>query len=110
MVSGVLHSGSGSVAGALHNCSRSNGLSARSVGSSPMRLLVRFSGISSSDDGDGESLNCHIFQRFLFMSLWSFRGCLASWERQETAAQLCYNFEESILTLKQLFVWLLCYW
>ena len=57
VISGVLCSGSGSVAGALHNCSQLNGLGVRSVGSSPMRLLVRFSGISSSDNGDGESSN-----------------------------------------------------
>ena len=57
VVLGVLCSGSGSVAGALCNCSWSNGLVVHSVGSSPMRLLVRCPGISSSDNGNSESSN-----------------------------------------------------
>ena len=74
MVSGVLCSGSGSAAGALCNCSQSNGLSVRSVGSSPMSLLERFSGISSSDDGDGESSNSSYIPKVPFHVIMVVQG------------------------------------
>ena len=90
MVSGVFHSGSGSVAGALHNCSRSNGLSVRLVGSSPMRLLVRFSGISSSDDGDGESLNLSYIPKVPFHVVVVVQGlsCFVGEARDSSSALL----------------------
>ena len=55
VISGVLCSGSVSVAGVLRNCSRLKGCIGRSVGLSPMMLWLRCSGNSSSDEGDRES-------------------------------------------------------
>ena len=93
MVSGVLCSGSISVAGFLRNCSRSKGCTGHSVGSSPMVLRERFSRNSSSDEGDGESsYNPKIpkvpFRVVVFVQ-WSSRFVEEARSRQ---LDFCYDF------------------
>ena len=93
MVSGVLCSGSVSVAGVFRNCSRSKGCIGRLVGSSLMVLRVRCSGNSSSDEGDGESSYSPKIPKVPFRVVVSVRW-LSRFIEEARRRQLdfCYNF------------------
>ena len=93
VVSGVLCSGSVSVAGVLCNCSRSKGCTGRSVGSSPMVLRVRCSGNSSSDEGDGELLYSPKIPKVPFRVVVSVRWSSRFAEEARTRQlDFCYDF------------------
>ena len=104
VVSGVLCSGSVSVAGVFRNCSWSEGCIGRSVGSSLMVLRVRCSGNSSSDEGDGESSYSPKIPKVPFRVVvsvrWSSRFVEEARSRQ---LDFCYDFRGVTLIPQQLF-------